>query len=74
MKFTLKEARPTFFFGVPRVWEKMAAAIKEKGAQNSGLKKTIGTWAKGVGLKHYRNAQIGYIRSKYYLYLFKSSL
>ena len=61
LRDTLKEARPTFFFGVPRVWEKMASAIKEKGAQNSGLKKTIGNWARGVGLKYYKTAQIGYV-------------
>ena len=38
----------------------MAEAIKGRGAQNSGLKKAIGNWAKSVGLQYYRNAQIGY--------------
>ena len=30
---TMQAARPTYFFGVPRVWEKMGAKIKAKGAK-----------------------------------------
>ncbi len=29
---TLKKARPTIFFSVPRVWEKMELALKKAGA------------------------------------------
>jgi long-subunit acyl-CoA synthetase (AMP-forming) len=47
----LREIRPTLFLGVPRVWEKIQAKIVAGAAQNSGLKKKIGMWAKGVGLK-----------------------
>ena len=47
----LREVRPTMFLGVPRVWEKIQAKIIAGAAQNSGLKKKIGMWAKGVGLK-----------------------
>ena len=47
----LREVRPTLFLGVPRVWEKIQAKIVAGAAQNSGLKKKIGMWAKGVGLK-----------------------
>ncbi len=47
----LREIRPTLFLGVPRVWEKIQAKIVAGAAQNSGLKKKIGIWAKGVGLK-----------------------
>eukprot|EP01006_Ploeotia_vitrea_P000517 TRINITY_DN103193_c0_g1_i1.p1 TRINITY_DN103193_c0_g1~~TRINITY_DN103193_c0_g1_i1.p1 ORF type:complete len:713 (-),score=106.75 TRINITY_DN103193_c0_g1_i1:133-2232(-) len=56
---TLKACRPTFFFGVPRVWEKFVEAIKAKGAGSKGLKKKLATWAKGVGLAHHLNAQVG---------------
>ncbi len=48
---TLREVRPAFFLGVPRVWEKIQAKIVAAAAQNSGLKKKIGVWAKGVGLR-----------------------
>eukprot|EP00922_Rhytidocystis_sp_ex-Travisia-forbesii_P028092 GHVS01041237.1.p1 GENE.GHVS01041237.1~~GHVS01041237.1.p1 ORF type:complete len:786 (+),score=96.59 GHVS01041237.1:138-2495(+) len=46
---TLKEVRPTWFFTVPRVWEKFEEKLKEAGAQNSRLTKAIGEWAKRVG-------------------------
>jgi long-subunit acyl-CoA synthetase (AMP-forming) len=55
----LREVRPHFFFAVPRVWEKMQAAITAAGAQNSGLKKRIARWARGVGLAAGRADQEG---------------
>ncbi|HYU32108.1 MAG TPA: AMP-binding protein [Thermoanaerobaculia bacterium] len=55
----LREARPSFFFAVPRVWEKMQAAIQAAGAQNTGLKKKIAAWARGVGLAGGRADQEG---------------
>ena len=48
---TLREVRPGFFLGVPRVWEKIQAKIVATAANNSPLKKKIGMWAKGVGLR-----------------------
>lgn len=45
----LKEVRPTFFFGVPRVWEKMQAAIQGKLQQATGVKAAMARWALGVG-------------------------
>ena len=47
---TLREVRPTIFFAVPRVWEKIQAKIMAAGAKNSGLKKKISAWARKVGL------------------------
>ncbi|RHY85143.1 hypothetical protein DYB35_013964, partial [Aphanomyces astaci] len=43
---TLKEARPTLFFAVPRVWEKMMEKMISIGRGTTGLKKTLVTWAK----------------------------
>lgn len=45
----LKEVRPTIFFGVPRVWEKMQAGIEAKLNQATGTKATLARWALGVG-------------------------
>jgi long-subunit acyl-CoA synthetase (AMP-forming) len=46
----LREVRPTLFFGVPRVWEKMQAAMQAAGAQAPPLRRKIAAWAKRVGL------------------------
>jgi long-chain-fatty-acid--CoA ligase ACSBG len=46
---TLKACRPTVFFGVPRVWEKIAEKMKAVGATTTGLKKKLVTWAKDCG-------------------------
>lgn len=45
----LKEVRPTIFFGVPRVWEKMHAGIQAKLAAATGVKKHLAAWALRVG-------------------------
>lgn len=39
---TLLETRPTYFFGVPRVWEKIEEKMKSVAAQNSAVKKALG--------------------------------
>lgn len=47
----LREVRPTIFLAVPRVWEKIQAKIVAAASQNTGMKKKIGAWARGVGLE-----------------------
>jgi len=54
---TLRAARPTIFFGVPRVWEKMEEAMKETGKKNKGFKKSLIAWAKDLGQQAYTNKQ-----------------
>ena len=44
----LKEARPTAFFGVPRIWEKFHAGLSGRLAQATGVKKHLAGWARGV--------------------------
>lgn len=44
----LKEARPTVFFGVPRIWEKFHAALAGKLGEVTGVKKKLVGWARKV--------------------------
>jgi long-chain-fatty-acid--CoA ligase ACSBG len=34
---TLKEVKPTFFFGVPRVWEKIQEKMVQMGREVTGI-------------------------------------
>jgi len=48
LKLTLAACRPTFFFGVPRVWEKFKAAIQAKAKEPKGaVMGALVSWAKG---------------------------
>jgi long-chain-fatty-acid--CoA ligase ACSBG len=46
---TMKDVKPTFFFGVPRVWEKIFEKMKQIGGRTTGVQKIIADWAKGLG-------------------------
>jgi long-subunit acyl-CoA synthetase (AMP-forming) len=46
----LREVRPNFFFGVPRVWEKIQEKMVAAGAENPAVRKLIIKGAKKVGL------------------------
>ena len=48
---TLQEARPTIFFGVPRVYEKIMEGMLAKGREIKGLKKKISQECKKAGLE-----------------------
>lgn len=58
---TLKAVKPTFFFGVPRVWEKIVEGIKAKSKADppTGMKLKIANFAKRVGLECSLNRQVG---------------
>jgi long-chain acyl-CoA synthetase len=45
----LAEVRPTLFFGVPRVWEKLVSALREKLAAATGTKAKLAEWAQATG-------------------------
>ncbi|XP_060894441.1 long-chain-fatty-acid--CoA ligase ACSBG2-like [Labrus mixtus] len=49
---TMKEARPTCFLGVPRVWEKMQEKMKAVGAKASPMRRNVASWAKSIGLQY----------------------
>uniref|UniRef100_A0A8C4NBL7 long-chain-fatty-acid--CoA ligase n=1 Tax=Eptatretus burgeri TaxID=7764 RepID=A0A8C4NBL7_EPTBU len=48
---TMKEVRPTVFFGVPRVWEKIMEKIKVANASSGFLKRSLVSWGQKVGLE-----------------------
>lgn len=56
---TLKAVRPTVFFGVPRVWEKIYDKLQEVAKASTGLKKILSTWAKEKALKHWESKEFG---------------
>jgi long-chain acyl-CoA synthetase len=45
----LRDVRPTQFFAVPRIWEKMAAGIRGQVSATSGLRGRLLRWAIAVG-------------------------
>ena len=51
MPEALLATRPSYFLGVPRVWEKMQAKMQAAGATASPLRRRIAKWARGVGLR-----------------------
>ncbi|HJW59709.1 MAG TPA: long-chain fatty acid--CoA ligase, partial [Actinomycetota bacterium] len=56
----VREARPTLFFGVPRVWEKVRAGIQAKlAAEESERKRKIAQRAVEAGLEVVRRTQRG---------------
>lgn len=56
---TMKEVRPTFFFGVPRVWEKIQEKMAQMGRESTGIKKHLGTLAKAMGTAKTKRSQFG---------------
>ncbi|MCM2256834.1 MAG: long-chain fatty acid--CoA ligase [Vicinamibacteria bacterium] len=48
----LREVRPTMFLGVPRVYEKMQAAMLAAGANAPALRRRLVAWARSVGAAH----------------------
>lgn len=56
---TMRDVKPTIFFGVPRVWEKIQEKMVQMGRETTGIKKSISTWAKSVGSEHTKSCQFG---------------
>lgn len=52
IKFDIVEVRPTFMAGVPRVFEKLHAAIATAAGQGIWPKRALVGWAFGVGARH----------------------
>lgn len=50
----LREVSPTFFFSVPRIWEKFASTIRIKMSDSTPVKRFLYWLAIGVGLRYVR--------------------
>ena len=48
----LREVKPTIFVGVPRIFEKIFARVKEKTAEKGRLNVAVLNWAVSVGKQH----------------------
>ncbi|XP_065059824.1 long-chain-fatty-acid--CoA ligase ACSBG2-like [Rhopilema esculentum] len=57
---TLKAVRPTLFFGVPRVFEKIEERMKAIGQNITGFRKKVANWAKDVSLRGNINIENGH--------------
>jgi long-subunit acyl-CoA synthetase (AMP-forming) len=56
----LPEVRPTWFFAVPRIWEKLKAALEAgMAAEQDEERKKATQWALGVGLRKVQMEQAG---------------
>ncbi|MCK9379790.1 MAG: long-chain fatty acid--CoA ligase [Sulfuritalea sp.] len=55
----LKEVRPTIFFGVPRVWERMQKAIEEKLGAATGVKAKLVDWAMNAAKRWHETQRAG---------------
>jgi long-chain acyl-CoA synthetase len=52
IKYDLTEVRPTFMAGVPRIFEKLYAAVQAGAGQGGKLKRSIVHWAFGVAARY----------------------
>ena len=61
---SIKEVKPTLFFAVPRVWEKLYEKIKQIDDDRKGVKKVLFNFAKQIGNECTKNQQFGNSKSK----------
>ncbi|MEM9191785.1 MAG: AMP-binding protein, partial [Myxococcota bacterium] len=54
IKDFLVEARPTFFAGVPRVWEKFQGALETRLGEATGVKAALARWARATELAAFK--------------------
>lgn len=71
---TLKEVRPTTFFGVPRVWEKIYDKLQEVAKSSTGIKKILSTWAKAKAAEHWAAQEYGAQSSSPFFYFLAQKL
>jgi long-subunit acyl-CoA synthetase (AMP-forming) len=55
----VQEVRPTFMFGVPRIWEKYQQAVEGQVAKATGVKGVLGRWGLKTAMKNVDNLVAG---------------
>ena len=60
--------KPTIFFGVPRVWEKINESMAAVGRATTGVKKALSSYAKGLATEKNKSAQFGGDNSSPFMY------
>ena len=56
----MPQVRPTWFFAVPRIWEKLKAGLEAKlSSEQSGVRRRLALWAVDVGVRKVRADQAG---------------
>ena len=65
---TLREARPTVFVTVPRVFEKMAESVSAKLSSATGIKRWIASFCRRRGIIHMNNIQVGSRKQSLWFY------
>lgn len=48
---TIKDTKPTIFFGMPRVWEKIEDALKLGLVKSGTIQQLVSKWARNIGTK-----------------------
>lgn len=56
---TMREVKPTYFFAVPRVWEKIQEKMAQMGRESSQIAQYISSWAKYIGTEKSKMNQYG---------------
>ena len=71
---TLREVKPTFVFGVPRLFEKIMEKMIEMGKSASVVQRMVADWAKSTGLNHNMRILEGHSQEESYTYLLAKKL
>lgn len=56
---TLREVRPTTFYGVPWIWERLLDNLKTSQLACTAFRRAVDKWAMGLGLETNRRRMLG---------------
>lgn len=56
---TLREVKPTTFYGVPWIWERLLDNLKTSQLACTPFRRTVNKWAMGLGLETNRRRMLG---------------
>lgn len=56
---TLREVKPTTFYGMPWIWERLLDNLKTSQLACTAFRRTVNKWAMGLGLETNRRRMLG---------------